>query len=387
MQTILHQRNKIWYVILRYEDLNGKIKDKRISTHCEKKSDAQKMIGDIVIQYAGLESASATPNIMACDYFAKWKAQQIDKVQQSTYEGYDTYFNKHIIPYFQKIKMRVNELKPKDIKSFVDYLTANGRCDGNGGLSQVSVRKILSLVRTSLDDAVLEDIIKINPATRIKVEKAKCDINKNDRTVFLSADDAQNMLNLLQGHFILPMVYVALYYGLRKSEVLGLRWQDVNFDKNTITIQHTVVKNKTIIEKDSTKNANSRAVMTLIDDVKNVLLELREKEEENKKFFGSDYIENDYIFKHENGEPYRPDTITRSFQRALKNAGLPIMRFHDLRHSTASILFDKGWDIGEVREWLRHADIDTTANIYTHVRQSRTIALGENLDKTFTLNK
>lgn len=299
----------------------------------------------------------------------------------------NTYFNKHIIPYFQKIKMRVNELKPKDIKSFVDYLTANGRCDGNGGLSQVSVRKILSLVRTSLDDAVLEDIIKINPATRIKVEKAKCDINKNDRTVFLSADDAQNMLNLLQGHFILPMVYVALYYGLRKSEVLGLRWQDVNFDKNTITIQHTVVKNKTIIEKDSTKNANSRAVMTLIDDVKNVLLELREKEEENKKFFGSDYIENDYIFKHENGEPYRPDTITRSFQRALKNAGLPIMRFHDLRHSTASILFDKGWDIGEVREWLRHADIDTTANIYTHVRQSRTIALGENLDKTFTLNK
>ena len=385
MQTILHQRNKIWYVILRYEDLNGKIKDKRISTHCEKKSDAQKMIGDIVIQYAGLESASATPNIMACDYFAKWKAQQIDKVQQSTYEGYDTYFNKHIIPYFQKIKMRVNELKPKDIKSFVDYLTANGRCDGNGGLSQVSVRKILSLVRTSLDDAVLEDIIKINPATRIKVEKAKCDINKNDRTVFLSADDAQNMLNLLQGHFILPMVYVALYYGLRKSEVLGLRWQDVNFDKNTITIQHTVVKNKTIIEKDSTKNANSRAVMTLIDDVKNVLLELREKEEENKKFFGSDYIENDYIFKHENGEPYRPDTITRSFQRALKNAGLPIMRFHDLRHSTASILFDKGWDIGEVREWLRHADIDTTANIYTHVRQSRTIALGNEFNNTFKI--
>ena len=63
------------------------------------------------------------------------------------------------------------------------------------------------------------------------------------------------------------------------------------------------------------------------------------------------------------------------------------MRFHDLRHSTASILFDKGWDMGEVREWLRHADIDTTANIYTHVRQSRTITLGENLDKTFTFNK
>ncbi len=185
--------------------------------------------------------------------------------------------------------------------------------------------------------------------------------------------------------YLQPMVYVAIYYGLRKSEVLGLRWQDIDFVRDTITIQHTVVKNKTIIEKDSTKTSNSRAVMALIDDVKNVLLGLREKEQGYRAFFGSDYIENDYVFKHENGKPYRPDTITRSFQRALKKAGLPIMRFHDLRHSTASILFDKGWDIGEVREWLRHADIDTTANIYTHVRQSRTIALGNEFNNTFKI--
>ena len=166
----------------------------------------------------------------------------------------------------------------------MDYLTTNGRCKGSGGLSQVSVRKILSLVRASLDEAVLEDIIKINPASRIKVEKAKCDIDKKDRTVFMSADEAQHMLSALNGHYLQPMVYVAIYYGLRKSEVLGLRWQDIDFVIDTITIQHTVVKNKTIIEKDSTKTSNSRAVMALIDDVKNVLLGLREKEQGYSSF-------------------------------------------------------------------------------------------------------
>ena len=81
------------------------------------------------------------------------------------------------------------------------------------------------------------------------------------------------MLNALQGHYLLPMVYVTLYYGLRKSEVLGLRWQDIDFEKNTITIQHTIVKNKTIVEKDSTKTENSHAVMFLMEDVKNVIKE------------------------------------------------------------------------------------------------------------------
>lgn len=385
MISFLSKRQNMWYVILRYTDINGATKEKRVSTRCSKKSDAELKIGDIVLQYEGLEKASATPDIMAYEFFARWKEKQKNCVQLSTYEGYDTYFGKHIIPYFRERKIKICELRPKDIKSFVDYLTSNGRCDGQGGLSQVSARKILSLVRSALDEAVLEDIIKVNPSVRIKVEKSKSDVDKKDRTVFLSAEDAQKMLNLLQGHYLLPMVYVALYYGLRKSEVLGLRWQDVDFDKNTITIQHTVVKNKTIIEKESTKTSNSRAVMVLIDDVKQLLLNLHGKEAEYRDFFGASYISNDYIFKHENGEPFRPDTVTRGFQRALARAGLPPMRFHDLRHSTASILFDKGWDIGEVREWLRHADIDTTANIYTHVRQSRIVNLGKDFDNTLKI--
>lgn len=130
----------------------------------------------------------------------------------------------------------LNELKPKDIKVFVDYLTTSGRCDGKGGLSQITARKILSLVRSALNQAVLEDLLKYNPAIGIKVDKSQFDINRKNRTVFMCAEDAQKMLNALQGHYLLPMVYVTLYYGLRKSEVLGLRWQDIDFEKNTIRL-------------------------------------------------------------------------------------------------------------------------------------------------------
>ena len=86
------------------------------------------------------------------------------------------------------------------------------------------------------------------------------------------------------------------------------------------------------------------------------------------------------------GVPYRPDSLTRSFKRALARHGLPQMRYHDLRHSTASILVDKGWDINDIKEWLGHADISTTANIYAHISHRRKVSLAQDLDKVLTLN-
>lgn len=104
-----------------------------------------------------------------------------------------------------------------------------------------------------------------------------------------------------------------------------------------------------------------------------MLIRLKEEEKQNREFYGNTYIENDYIFKHEDGSLYRPDCVTRSFQRVLKRHGLKKMRFHDIRHATASVLFDKGWDINEIKEWLGYADIETTANIYTYISRAKRI--------------
>ena len=174
-------------------------------------------------------------------------------------------------------------------------------------------------------------------------------------------------------------MFVSLYYGLRKSEDLGLRWSAINFSRNTLTINHTVVKSKTIIEKDTTKSYSSRRTFELLPEVREVLIALKSRENENRKLFGKQYIKNNHVFKWADGTPYRPDGVTRGFQRALERHGLKKMRFHDLRHSTASILVDKGWDILQIKDWLGHSDIDTTANIYAHISHNRKVSMAKDL--------
>lgn len=162
---------------------------------------------------------------------------------------------------------------------------------------------------------------------------------------------------------------LALYYGLRRSEVLGIKWSAVDFDRNTLTICHTVVKNTSIVCKDSTKTEASRAVFQLLPEVREMLLDLKSKAPEDSE----------YICVWEDGRLMRPDYVTRGFQRVLKRNGLPKMRFHDLRHSTASILFDRGWSLEDVKNWLRHTDIETTSNIYLHYGRGRKILIAHDL--------
>ena len=101
--------------------------------------------------------------------------------------------------------------------------------------------------------------------------------------------------------------------------------------------------------------------------------------------FGSEYEESAYIFVWPDGHLYRPDYITRSFKKVLAYHGLPDMRFHDIRHSTASILYDAGWELKDIQEWLGHSDIETTGNIYTHISKIRKEKKGMELAGTFRL--
>ena len=123
----------------------------------------------------------------------------------------------------------------------------------------------------------------------------------------------------------------------------------------------------------------------LLDDVREVLLKLKDKQSEYRRIFGKMYKESDYIFTWQDGRLYRPDYITDTFQKVLKKNGLPHMRFHDLRHSTASILHDKNWSLKDIQEWLRHADIETTGNIYTRITAKRKQIVANGLSQALTM--
>ena len=381
MTGCVAERNGVYYVRLSYYDKNHKRRDKFISTGLSGRGAKKKttaMIEQLIEKYKYLEK-SDHPVKMA-DYLIMWKNLRKSEVAETTYDGYHTYIDRHLVPYFRDLNLNIQDITAGHIFDYVNYLSNDGGRKDNkiGGQSNTSIRKIISILRQVFEYAVLYGDIKINPA--IQVPLPKTTNKKDERQVFLTSEDAQKMLDAFQNEEIGHIVYVTLYYGLRKSEALGLRWQAVDFDANTITINHTVVGNGHIVRKDTTKTYTSRRTYELLPDVKALLLKLKDQQDDYKRRLGSGYHMNDYIFKNPNGVPYRPDSLTRIFKRALARHGLPQMRYHDLRHSTASILVDKGWDIYDIKEWLGHADISTTANIYAHISHRHKVSLAKSLN-------
>lgn len=161
---------------------------------------------------------------------------------------------------------------------------------------------------------------------------------------------------------------------MRREEIIGLKWSAIDFDKKTISIRHTVVEysldGKVFVEaKDCAKNKSSVRSLPLVPFIEQRLLIMREEQKECMRVCGSmycrDYLE--YVFVNQLGERMLPDYVTRHFRILLKNKGMRHIRFHDLRHSCASLLFANGVSLKQIQEWLGHSNISTTSNIYTHL--------------------
>ena len=299
------------------------------------------------------------------DYFTDWQLSRKLYLRQSTYEAEYIYFTRHIVPYFAAAAPELESITPAIVNNYVKLKLKTH--------SHATAKKHLHLIKQSLNEAVLLGYLKYNPASPVRLPRAQKTVSA--RYVFLTAQEAQLVLDALSDTDIYLPVALALYYGLRRSEVLGLKWQAVDFKRNTLTVQHTVVKNLTINAADMTKTETSCRTFQILPELLPFLYSLKH----------SSSLMSDYLFCRADGTVMRPDTLTRSFQRELKKHNLPAMRFHDLRHSTASILFDRGWSLEDVKSWLGHSDIETTSNIYLHYGRTRKILLAKDIEGMFKL--
>ncbi len=298
------------------------------------------------------------------DFMNQWLAGKTPDLEQSTLEAYQIYLGKHICPYFDALGKDLEELQPLDVRGYVTNKRNGGRCDGQpGGLSAVSVRKHLNIIKQAFREAVLFGVIPVSPAEPVKVPKGR---SVSAEARFIPLSDAKAIIKAFEGHRLHPVVYITMIYGLRRSEVLGLKWNAIDFAAGTLTIRHTVVKNRSIVAKDRTKSLSSHRTFPLLDEIAAMLRPIR----------AADRHREGYVFHRDDGSPIRPDTLTRTFQRVLKRHYLPQMRFHDLRHATASILFDQGWSVADVQHWLGHTDFETTMNIYVAYNRTRMLKVG-----------
>lgn len=378
-----------YYCVLDYRNEEGARKFKWISTGLEVKNNKRKaseILKDLLAEYEKkLEKVNVdkNSNIPFTDYLINWVEKKKNKIELTTWESYYNIVANHFIPYFKPLNLSIEDVKPKHISDYYDYKFSNGRLDRKkGGLSFGSLKKHSAVLKSALNQAFLEEIINRNPAAKIPLPKKDCGEHKY---TFLTVTQANELLKIFKDHHIQPIIYMALYYGLRRGEVIGLKWSAIDFKNNVLKINHIITQTLTLTAKDRTKTSSGKRDYILIPEIKEMLNLVKKKQNDSKKIFGKNYKKTDYVFTWPDGRPYSPSYITKEFQKVLHRNNFPKMCFHDLRHSCASVLHDKGWDLKDIQTWLGHADIQTTANIYTHISDSRRNQMAKNIQNTFKI--
>ncbi len=364
MTGSLQIKNNKFYAVINAYDKNGKRKPKWISTGLTvrgNKKNAEKFLREKIQEYELRENLISS-DILFSDYIRHWLKVSELRIDIVTLQGYSAAAKTHILPYFDNLNVKLIDINHNILQQYFDSKFKSGRIDGNGGLSAKTLRLHKNVIRQALKEAVKDNLINTNPCDKIVLPKLQ-----RYEWHFYNNEELAKLFEAIKDESLYPLIKVTAIYGLRRSEVLGLKWDSIDFSNNLVTIKHTVSLGTSVVEKDKTKNETSYRSFPLTEDIRNIVLSLKEAEQRNRKIFGKEYISNEYIFKWDNGQPYQPTYITHQFSKLLDKYSLKHIRFHELRHSCASWLIFQGFNLKDIQEWLGHADIKLTANIYSHL--------------------
>lgn len=310
------------------------------------------------------EVTATDRNISLSDYTDFVLDRKRREVSDTTYSSY-TYKARHIKEYFGDIK--VKDISEIMIEGFLDSLFEINH------VQHRTVKDIKVFLGSVIEQAVKEGLITYNPVKEVVINKnlaAQYAKEKNSDEEFFSYEEAQMFLSSIKDHELYELFYLTIFFGLRREEILGLRWSAIDFKNKTMSINHTVTRGTTVTRANTTKTTSSARVYPLTDEQTEMFRQLKRKEENYRRLCGNGYQENEYIFKHADGSVYYLDYPTKAFSKLIKKIPeLPqSITFHGLRSSCVSILVHQGMDVKSIQKWVGHADIDTTLRIYAKVK-------------------
>ena len=367
MTGSLQIKNDKYYIVIS-DYVNGKRKQKWLKTSLPVKGNkrkAEQMLRDTVQDYER-QRGIIRSDVTLADYIRQWMTQAKRRVDEITYQGYEILATGHILPYFDATGVKLQEVTHQQLQAYIDEQAAHGRKDGKGGLSARSLRLHRNILNQTLTEAVKAGLLPTNPCQFVDLPSVA-----RHEAHFYTAQQLQRLFAAIGDDPLYPLVKITALYGLRRSELLGLQWDSIDFERETLTIRHTVTKVTTAVAKDKTKNASSYRSFPLLPEARQIFLSALDAERENRRLLGKGYHESPYVFKWPDGRPIAPDYVTHHFAALLRKHSLPPIRFHELRHSCASLLLSQGMTLKDVQEWLGHSDIKMTANIYGHLDVTR----------------
>ena len=358
-------KNGRYYAVLNYRNAGGQRKTKWISLGLPEKGNKRKAEAELARLRAEFEPPKEVGDLSSAmlfaDYLLEWLEIAKGRLAVATYSSYAAMIKKPVGPYFRQRNLTLRELEARHLQMFYSEM-----------LRKVTPNTVIhyhAIIHSALKYAVKTDMLVQNVAD--KVDRPR----KNSfQPVFLSAEEMQKMFEALRGTKLELPVLVAAFYGFRRGEVLGLKWDAIDFERGTISVIRTVTTitldgKQTEIEQQSAKTKSSLRTLPLIGSFREYFLQVKEAQELNKQICGNCYNHeyDGFVFVDELGERMRANYLTSAFPKFLEDHGLRRMRFHDLRHSCASLLLANGVPLKHIQEWLGHSDIGTTANIYSHL--------------------
>ncbi|WP_405016963.1 site-specific integrase [Kitasatospora sp. NBC_00070] len=312
----------------------------------------------------------------------------IHYLRENTHTRYTACANQYLIPGLGKKKLA--KLAAKDVRTWLNELRAVCQCCARGidaarkpdaqadrrprccaigkccrkHLSPLTLAYIHSVLKSALEHAVREEEIPRNVARNVRTGTPR-----PRRFEPLTADEARVFLSAAQGHRLHALFELALRTGLRKGELLGLRWEDLDLTGGTASVRRTLQRTRTGgLTTLPTKTTSSERRIALPTPCLRSLRTHRDQQAQEREKAGGGWKEGGQVFTRPDGHPIEPATLTRHFKALLRRAELRQIRFHDLRHSTATLLLEQGVELIVIKELLGHAHIGVTATVYAHVR-------------------
>ncbi|MGA5642809.1 tyrosine-type recombinase/integrase [Streptomyces cinereoruber] len=312
----------------------------------------------------------------------------IHQLRETTHTRYTACATQYLIPGLGKKKLA--KLAAKDVRTWLNGLRTVCQCCARGidarrkpdaqpdrrprccaigkccrkYLSPLTLAYIHSVLKSALEHAVREEEIPRNVARNVRTGTPR-----PRRFSPLTVHEARTLLASAQSHRLQALFELALRTGLRKGELLGLRWEDVDLNGGTASIRRTLQRTRTAgLTTLPTKTISSERRIALPAACVASLNEHRDRQAKEKQQAGAEWVDHGLVFARPDGHPIEPSTLTRHFNALLRCSRLRAIRFHDLRHSTATLLLEQGVELVVIKELLGHAHIGVTATVYAHVR-------------------
>ncbi len=302
---------------------------------------------------------SRVANMQVVDYLPEWLKSHKSNISDITYKGYKTMIESSMSPYFKTLgDLKVKDITGDEINDYYLHIREKG-------LKGTSAQRHHALLHLAFKAAVKRRIIPSNPVEQADRPKAVQYIGE-----YYNATELKELLDITEDDPIHICILLAAYFGLRRSEVVGLKWSAIDFENNTVSVKHKVLQDgNEVVGMDVMKTKSSYRTLPLIPQIKEALMREKARQEEMKRVMRRAYSKKDeeYICVDALGKLIRPDYVTSHFAVILKQNDLKKIRFHDLRHSCASLLLANKVPMKMIQDWLGHSDMGTTANIYSHI--------------------